>query len=91
LAFGVSLLLLVVVVVVLVVWFWRQETGDRRQETGDRRQETGDRRQETGDRRQETGDRIFLFSPGCPGSYFIDQVGLVLTKISPTLPPKCWD
>jgi hypothetical protein len=30
-------------------------------------------------------DRIFLYSPGCPGTHFVDQAGLKLRN------PECWD
>jgi hypothetical protein len=34
-------------------------------------------------------DRVFLCSPGCPGTHSVDQVGLELRNLP--LPPKCWD
>lgn len=32
------------------------------------------------------GDRVFLCSPGCPGNYSVDQVGLGTERR-----PACWD
>jgi hypothetical protein len=33
----------------------------------------------------------FLCNAGCPGTHFVDQAGLELTKISLPLLPKHWD
>ena len=33
-------------------------------------------------------DRVFLCSPGCPGTYSVGQAGLELTEILLLLPPK---
>jgi hypothetical protein len=35
-------------------------------------------------------DRVSLYSPGCPGTHFVDQAGLK-PEIRPPLPPECWD
>jgi hypothetical protein len=35
-------------------------------------------------------DRVSLYSPGCPGTHFVDQAGLEFRN-PPALPPKCWD
>lgn len=34
-------------------------------------------------------DRVSLYSPGCPGTYSIDQAGLQPTELP--LPPEQWD
>ena len=34
-------------------------------------------------------DRVFLCSPGCPGTRSVDQAGLELTEICLPLPPRC--
>jgi hypothetical protein len=48
-------------------------------------------------------DRVSLYSPGCPGTHFVDQAGLELRnspasasgvlglEIHLPLSPKCWD
>jgi hypothetical protein len=39
-------------------------------------------------------DRASLYSPGCPGTHFVDQAGLELQaglEICLPLPPECWD
>jgi hypothetical protein len=28
------------------------------------------------------GDKVFLYSPGCPGTHFVDQAGLELRDLS---------
>jgi hypothetical protein len=33
-------------------------------------------------------DRVFLYSPGCPGTHFVDQSGPELRNL-PALPPEC--
>ena len=30
-------------------------------------------------------------SSDCPGTHYVDQVGLELTEICLPLPPECWD
>jgi hypothetical protein len=35
--------------------------------------------------------RVSLYSPGCPGTHFVDQADLELTEIHLPLPPECWD
>jgi hypothetical protein len=35
-------------------------------------------------------DRVSLYSPGCPGTHFVDQSGLN-SEICLPLPPECWD
>ena len=32
-------------------------------------------------------DRVSLYSPGCPGTYFVDQVGLELRNLPVSAPP----
>ena len=32
-------------------------------------------------------DRVFLYSPGCPGTHFVDQTGLELRNL-PASPPE---
>jgi hypothetical protein len=35
-------------------------------------------------------DKVSLYSPGCPGTHFVDQVASN-SEICLPLPPKCWD
>jgi hypothetical protein len=35
-------------------------------------------------------DRVSLYSPGCPGTHFVDQAGLKLRN-PPASASKCWD
>jgi hypothetical protein len=35
-------------------------------------------------------NRVSLWSPGYPGTQFVDQAGLELTEIHLPLLPKCW-
>ena len=32
----------------------------------------------------------FLYSPGCPGTHYVDQAGFQLTEMLLPLPPECW-
>lgn len=36
-------------------------------------------------------DRVPFYSPSCPGSHYVDQVGLKITTMHLSLPPKYWD
>jgi hypothetical protein len=35
-------------------------------------------------------DRVSLYSPGCPGTHFVDQAGLELRN-PPASTSECWD
>jgi hypothetical protein len=35
-------------------------------------------------------DSVSLYSPGCPGTHFVDQAGSNSEILLP-LPPECWD
>ena len=37
------------------------------------------------------GDMASLHSPGCPGTYYVDQASLILKEIDLSLPLECWD
>ena len=40
---------------------------------------------------KKNGVRVFVYSPGCPGTHYGDQAGLEHTEIIMPLPPECSD